>query len=132
MTITTSDQKVDQKKFEANFDAIFGEAKRVESGGFIQDPKTWKLVPRGSIPSTPRSAAVMRGLEDFVSPIDGQVISSRQQLAAHNKKHGVTDARDYSPGYIENRAKERVNAGQKYLSETRRSDIGSAIDEHTR
>ena len=132
MAISTNDQKVDKEKFDANFDAIFGKPKPIERGSFTQDPKTGKLVPRGTVPTTPRSAVIMRGIEEFQSPIDGQVISSRQQLAAHNKKHGVTNASDYSPNYIENKAHERVNAGKKYLNETRRSDIGSAIDDHTR
>jgi hypothetical protein len=50
---------------------------------------------------------VMPDIEPFVSPIDGSVISSRPHLKAHNKKHGVTNTADYSPQFLEKRAKER-------------------------
>ena len=43
----------------------------------------------------------------------------------------MTNASDYSAGYIEKKAHERVNAGQEYLNQTRRGDIGSAIDKYT-
>ena len=53
------------------------------------------------------SMHVMPDLKPFVSPIDGSVISSRPHLKAHNKKHGVTNQSDYSPQFLEKRAKER-------------------------
>ena len=99
---------------------------------WIQDPKTGKLVPRETYVREAQVNApmVMGPLKEFVSPIDGTVISSRAKLAAHNKRHGVTNSADYSGGYIENRARERVNAGEKYLKETRRTDINSAFNKH--
>jgi hypothetical protein len=131
--ISTNDQKVNQAKFDSNFDAIFGAPKPVVRGSFVQDPATGKMVPRGTIQTTSVNApSIMKPLQDFQSPIDGRIISSRQQLAAHNKQHGVTNASDYSPNYIENKAHERVDAGKKYLKETRRTDIHSAFDRHAR
>jgi hypothetical protein len=48
-----------------------------------------------------RSTQIMRDIEDFVSPIDGTIITSRPKLEAHNKKHGVTNINDYSEGHFE-------------------------------
>lgn len=135
-TIKTSTQSVDKKKFDDNFDAIFGKPKKVKGGSFIMNPETGKLVPRDEYVRPAgegvNAPMVMAPMQDFVSPIDQTTISTRSQLEAHNRKHGVTNASDYSGGYIERKAHERVNAGQEYLNQTRRSDIGSAIDEHSR
>lgn len=129
MTITS---KPNNAKFEENFDKIFGK-KKVKGGSYVQCPETNKLIPREQLTPTPRPNApmVMKGHEAFKSPIDGSIISTRQQLADHNKKHGVTNVSDYSPRYIENKARERVAAGEKMIKETRRSDINDAINLHT-
>lgn len=137
MTISTCDQSVDLEKFNENFDKIFGETDG-KTGTYVRDPITGKYVhvPCGTSASDPRARVnapmVMKPLQEFVSPIDRQVISNRTQLAAHNKKHGVTNAGDYSNGYVERQAHKRVAAGEKYLKDTRRTDIGSAIDKFTR
>jgi hypothetical protein len=129
MTISTNDQSVDKAKYETGFDTAFGAPKTVKSGGYTQCPKTGKMVPRGTISRTSVNApSVLRAIEEFKSPIDGQMISSRSQLAAHNKKHGVTNASDYSEGYIEGRAKARVNAGNKYVKESRKEDVTTMVD----
>ncbi len=47
-------------------------------------------------------------LKPFISPITKEEITSREQLRKHNKEHGVTNLADYSGGYIEERAKERI------------------------
>jgi hypothetical protein len=128
MTISTNDQKVDKIKFEAGFLKAFGNGKRVVGGSFTQGPDG-KLVPRGTIPRTRVNApTVLREIEEFKSPIDGSIISSRGQLAAHNKKHGVTNASDYSEGYIEKKATERVNSGNKFLKETRHKEVTTMVD----
>lgn len=134
MTISTSDQQVDAKKFDESFDRIFGAKKKSKTASYIQDPDTGELIERSEyVPKvTVNAPMVMNPMQDFVSPIDKTVISTRSQLAAHNKKHGVTNVQDYKNGYIEKRAHERVDKGQRYLKETRRTDIGSAIDRHTR
>ena len=45
-------------------------------------------------------------IEAFVSPIDGQIVSGRAALREHNKKHGVTNIKDYDAGHFEKRGKE--------------------------
>tara|TARA_R110000823_G_scaffold294977_1_gene413920 strand:- start:7550 stop:7936 length:387 start_codon:yes stop_codon:yes gene_type:complete len=127
--IKNTQQKVNST-YDQNFENIFG-GKPPESGSFIQN-KEGKLVPRETyVPDSVNAPMVMKPLKDFKSPIDGQIITSRSQLAKHNKQHGVTNSADYSGGYIANRAKARNKAGEKYLKETRRSDIHEAINQHT-
>ena len=129
--ISTNDQKVDKKRFEANFEAIFGKKDPSGPGAFTQD-LSGKMVPRGTAPRTANTSAMIRKpMEEFVSPIDQSVISSHSQLDAHNRRHGVTNSSDYSDGYIENRARARNAAGEKHLKETRRTDINDAIQRHT-
>lgn len=134
MTISTCDQKVNREKFDANFDRIFG-GKKSKAGSYIQDPLTGELINRNDldIGVSPRVNApmVMKPLEAFQSPIDRSVIRTREQLKNHNKRHGVTNVRDYKDGYVEKKAHKRVNDGQNYLNKTRRIDINSAIDKHS-
>ena len=128
--IKNTTQKVNDS-YADNFDKIFG-GKPPEGGAFTQDRTSGRLVPRQEYPSVDIDAPmVMKPLRDFVSPIDGQVISSRAQLAKHNKQHGVTNSADYANGYIDKRANERNAAGEKHLKETRRTDIHQAIEQHT-
>ena len=130
MTISSNDQKVNTKKFNANFDAIFGAPKPVERGSFTQTAEG--VVPRGTAKRTSvNGPMVMKPLQDFVSPIDKTVISTRGQLKAHNERHGVTNASDYSPGYVADKARARNAAGEKHLRDTRRSDINHAINRFT-
>jgi hypothetical protein len=112
--------------FEANFDAIFGD-KPVERGSFVQTDEG--IVPRGTqIASRVNAPMVMKPLKAFVSPIDQSVIRNRSQLAAHNKKHGVTNMGDYSGGAIKQNAERRVNAGNKDVKESRTKDIKRLVD----
>jgi hypothetical protein len=134
MTISTCDQSVDIKKFNESFEKIFGK-REGKTGKYVLDPETGKYVPCETMSRESASVnapMVMKPLQEFVSPIDRQVISNRAQLAAHNKKHGVTNASDYKDGYVEKQAYKRVAAGEKYLKDTRRTDIGDAIDQFTR
>ena len=129
MTIKNTTQKVNDA-YSDNFDKIFG-GKPPTTGAFTQC-KDGSLVPRGTYQSEGVNAPmVMKPLKDFVSPIDGQVISSRAQLAKHNKMHGVTNSADYANGYIDRKANERNAAGEKYLKETRVHDIRQAIQQHS-
>ena len=129
--ISTNDQKVDKQKFEDNFDKIFGKPKPVQRGSFVFGADG-KMVPRGSFtPERVNAPMIMPALKEFQSPIDQSMISCRSQLEKHNKRHGVTNVADYGDGYIERKAHERVNAGKKYLKDTRRSDIHDAIQRHS-
>ena len=115
--------------FKDNFNAIFGKDKPVERGSFTQTKDG--LVPRGTVATQVNAPMVMAGLPEFQSPIDKTMISSRKQLAEHNKRYGVTNVADYSNGYVEKKAVAREAAGQKYLNDTRRSDINQAIERHS-
>lgn len=134
MTITSASQEVDTEKFNENFDKIFGKPKKVQGGSFVIDKETGELVPRGTYSAAPSSNApmIIGPLKEFTSPIDGQRITSRPQLEAHNRTHGVTNAGDYNNGYIERKAKQRIEEGQKHLKKTRVEDIKHAIDKHSR
>ena len=59
------------------------------------------------------SANIMPDIEPFVSPIDKSVIGTRPQLEAHNKRHNVTNSADFSPKYVADRGKRRLEAQQK-------------------
>jgi hypothetical protein len=53
------------------------------------------------------SIHVMPDINPVKSPVDGSVINSRPQLREHNRKHGVTNSADYSPEFLQAKAKER-------------------------
>jgi|TARA_R110000803_G_scaffold56695_1_gene114070 hypothetical protein len=129
MTISSEDQKVDKKKFDVNFDKIFGN-KCVKRGAYIQDPVTHKLVPRETFGSNTRPDAPMinKPFEGFISPVDQKPIESRRQLAEHNKRHGVTDSRDYSANYLERATQQRETSSKRELKQSRISDIKRSID----
>ena len=77
---------------------------------WVQDPVTHKLIPKADYHGHETNAPVVHGdIEPFISPITKEVISDRGQLRRHNKKHGVTDSRDYSPEFMKSRSDERNN-----------------------
>lgn len=127
--ISTNQQQVDRKKYDANYEAIFGANKPSVRGSFVQCPITHKLIPRSQPTVSVDAPLVMKPHEDFVSPIDGKVISSRRQLADHNKRHGVTNSADYSEEYMVDRARSRNAAGDKYLKDTRRQEVTHMVDQ---
>jgi hypothetical protein len=57
----------------------------------------------------PTSATVAKSFEAFKSTVDGSVISDRRQLAAHNKKHGVTNIEDYGQKHFDDSGKRMYN-----------------------
>ena len=46
----------------------------------------------------------------IVSPIDGEHITSRSHLRAHERKHGVRQCGDFKPGEIVQRDRNRADA----------------------
>ena len=50
---------------------------------------------------------VLGSPEAFKSPVTGEEISDRGRLRRHNKEHGITDIRDYGPGYFQRKAVEQ-------------------------
>lgn len=133
MAISSEDQKVDKKKFDANFDNIFG-TKRVKRGSYVQDPETGKLVPRETYGSNARPDAPMinKPFEGFISPIDRKPVESRRQLAEHNKRHGVTDSRDYSANYLDRTTQQREAKSTRDMKTSRISDLKRSLDHHSR
>lgn len=89
------------KAFEANFDSIFGSdserKKRIAKNATIA--KTATIAKKNNKGPTYR----LKPFEEFKSDIDGSIISDRGQLREHNKRNGVTDARDYSTDYMDRR-----------------------------
>lgn len=76
---------------------------------WIQHPETGKLVPAEEYFRPAADAPMIMGdIDPFVSPIDKSVISSRAKLRAHNKRHGVTDMRDYGDDWFARKAEERA------------------------
>ena len=84
--------------YEKNYSKIFGKNKKAVTSR--------KVYGRRDSDSN-SGVAIIEDIEPFVSPITGEVISSRSQLRQHNKAHGVTDSRDYSANYFEKKARER-------------------------
>jgi len=117
----------------AAFNATTTAPEKVKGGVWVYCSTTKKMVERHSIEDQERVNAptVRREISAFKSPIDGSVITTRRELATHNKRHGVTNASDYSEGYIKGRAHERVDKGNRHLKETRRTDINHAINRHS-
>lgn len=94
--------------FDEGFDRIFGspderKARRVkEAAEKAENEKAFKQATK----SLGASAQVQNSIQPFKSPIDGSIITCRSQLKEHNKRHGVTDSRDYSPEYYAKKAVE--------------------------
>jgi len=76
---------------------------------WVQDPVTGKLIPKEEWNGRrPAEVTIQADIDPFISPIDGRTISSRSHLRAHNAEHGVTDSRDYSPRFMQERSDQRV------------------------
>lgn len=98
---------IGSKSYEDNFDKIFGtkEERKVrhakeaaeEAANFVKLEKAHK------------SAYINGAFTPFKSPVDGSIVSTRCQLKAHNKKHGVTDMRDYGGDWFKQRGEEMHN-----------------------
>ena len=102
---------------------------------YIQDPKTLKLVPAEEYfrEKESRSFTILDDIEPFVSPVDGSTISSRSALREHNKRHGVTNVRDYGEGWFERKAKERddyVSGRSERAKQERLDTIQRALHKH--
>lgn len=103
---------------------------------FIQDRVTGKLVEAALYHRPePDAPTVLAALEPFTSPISGELITDRGQLRRHNKRHGVTDTRDYGESYFGRRSKE-MNAertGQTPAAKQERIEtIKHAIEQQRR
>jgi hypothetical protein len=59
----------------------------------------------------------MSDIQEFVSPVDGSLISSRSSLARHNATHGVRQCGDFKPGEIVARENKRIDATRQAAKE---------------
>ena len=74
-----------------------------------------------------QSALIMPDIEQFVSPVDGSIITGRAMLRRHNKAHGVTNMADYSAGYMEKKAVERDAASRGQTQQDKQHRIDNII-----
>lgn len=76
---------------------------------YIQDPDTGKLVPAEEY-DKPRhrfrkSFQIMPDIEEFVSPVDGSVVSSRSKLREHNARNDVVNFHEFDGVWEKEEAK---------------------------
>ena len=98
---------IGSKDYTSNFDRIFGDreerAKRHAKEKAEMEEKQVAM-------KKATSAAILGGnFTPFKSPVDGSMVTSYQGLQSHNKKHGVTDMRDYGSEWFERRGQEMHN-----------------------
>lgn len=118
MTIRT---KANSDSFKNNFDRIFGtDAERKEKAAKEKATmdERWQAMEKAMKSS--KATNVQAGFEPFKSPIDGSIISCRSKLREHNKRHGVTDIRDYGDEWFEKKAEERRRETLGQTSEAER------------
>jgi len=121
-------------KVEENLDAIFGADRKPQRGSYVYDKELRKMVPKGERQADIAQYAAVHGdIESFVSPVDGTVIDDRAKLRAHNKRHGVTDPRDYGEGWYHQKGKERnevLNSKSQQNKAQRLDTIMRAMHKH--
>lgn len=93
---------------------------------YVQDPETGKFVEKSALAAN--MSPVIHTMEAFISPIDRTVIRTPADLARHNKKHGVTDSRDYSPAFLEKAQKERMAGFNEKGRADRVNDLNRAYE----
>lgn len=101
---------------------------------FIQCPKTHKLIPANEYhrDEGQKGPLICADIEPVLSPIDGSVITTREQLRQHNKRHGVTDSRDYSASWFEKKKNERDRVLRGDTESARRDRIAALQTEFSR
>ena len=111
---------------------------------WVQDPETGEMIPKekwlehkyGDHPPENLTARIQEDIAPFVSPVDGSVITGRKALSEHNKRHGVTNIRDYGDQYFERRQKELSNNTLGNTREAKRDRVEaikkaiSEVDKH--
>jgi hypothetical protein len=93
---------------------------------YIQCKETGKFIEKNA--AVANQSAVIHTMEEFVSPIDQSIIRTSSDLAKHNKKHGVTDQRDYSPAFLEKATKERMAGFNEQGRKDRVGDLNRAYE----
>jgi len=126
--------RVNSSAFDDGYDAIFGKDRKPVRGSWVQDAKTGEFIDKSERRTIdPDAPMVLGALEEFRSPIDGQMISDRGQLRRHNAMHGVTNIADYGQGYFDRKAGEReavLRGNSRAAKEERVDTIKRAIAHH--
>ena len=98
---------------------------------YVQEPATLKLVPKEEYrPPVPAGPAIIGLTKPFVSPVDGTLIDDLAKLRKHNKRHGVTDARDYGESWIPRRAADIAKERAKSDKADRIEQLKHSIEKH--
>lgn len=101
---------------------------------WIQDPNTGKLIPKEEYyASRDRTYYIQGDIEQFVSPVDGSVISDRRALREHNRRNNVVPAGAYGENegaaYYARKKKEREQSFSNPAAKRERRDaINRAIE----
>ena len=69
---------------------------------------TSRFDPVGSSTVRTLQGAIHGAIQSFVSPVDGSVITDRNQLREHNKRNGVVNAEEFSQGHFDRAAEKRA------------------------
>ena len=72
---------------------------------YVYDKNTGKVVEKSK--RTDPAPGAIHIFTPRISQIDGTEIRDAAQLAAHDRKHGVTDPRNYGPDWFARKSKER-------------------------
>ena len=84
---------------------------------------TGKLIPKEEYVREEGVHFIQGDIEPFTSPIDGRIISDRSHLRDHNRRHGVTDSRDYSHEFLLKRSNDRIARMTGQTKEARRERV---------
>lgn len=89
----------DDKKFEANYDAIFGNKPRIR-GSFVWDEIEKRMVPKEEFYANyipPDAPMVMGDIQPYKSVVTGEAINSRSQHREMLKRHNLVEFGNEAP-----------------------------------
>ncbi len=81
---------------------------------YLYDPKTKKVVEKSK--HLAKHPGAIHVFTPRISAIDGTEIRDAAQLASHDRKHGVTDPRNYGPDWF---ARESNNRDERLTGQTK-------------
>lgn len=129
---------MNNEKYKKGYELAFGDPPVVK-GHWIFDPEQSRFVrpEEYAPPVTGGSAAILKQLDEFKSPIDGSVITDRAQLRRHNKEHGVSNLSDFGENngkaYFERKDGERqanINGSTRQAKNERVETIKRTLAQH--
>ena len=104
MTASSFKSKPTSTAYENNYERIFGT--KEERKARHEKEKAERAEKAEKMEAAVKAAYVSGSFEPFKSPIDGSIISDPSKLRDHNKRHDVTDIREYGAEWFEKRGKE--------------------------